>query len=140
MFASKSTRGFYDPDIHEFMPDDVLEISAKRYAELFAGQSEGKVITWGDDDFPVLVDPPSPTHDELIVAERAWRDAQLSPTDAIVSRHRDELESGGATTLTSEQYIELQEYRRRLRDWPQEAVFPSANHRPVAPFWLTTQL
>ncbi|PMZ32348.1 phage tail protein, partial [Pseudomonas sp. GW247-3R2A] len=47
---------------------------------------------------------------------------------------------GGATTLTTEQYAELQAYRRELRDWPQGAEFPQADHRPVAPTWLSGQL
>lgn len=139
MFTSKSTRGFYDAEIHTSMPDDVVEISVGDHAELLAGQSEGKVITWGDDGYPVLVDPPPSTADELAAAERFWRDAQLSPTDAIVSRHRDELESGGETTLTAEQYTELQVYRRQLRDWPQGAEFPLADHRPIALPWLAAQ-
>ena len=33
-------------------------------------------------------------------------------TDGVVTRHRDEVEEGGATTLTAEQYTELQAYRR----------------------------
>nr|WP_256671239.1 phage tail assembly chaperone [Pseudomonas sp. IB20] len=69
--------------------------------------------------------------------ERSWRDAQLFPTDAIVSRHRDELESGGTTSITPEQYTELQAYRRQLREWPQGAEFPLVDHRPVAPSWLS---
>lgn len=137
MFTSKSTRGFYDPEIHGSMPEDALEITPERHAELLAGQSKGKVITWGNDGFPVLVDPPPPSDEELERVERAWRDAQFSPTDAIVSRHRDELESGGATTLSPEQYTELQVYRRKLRNWPQGADFPLADHRPVAPSWLS---
>lgn len=137
MFASKSNRGFYDPLVNGPLPDDAIEISDERYDELLAGQSEGKIITWGKGNLPVLVDPPPLTEEELAAAERAWRDAQILPTDAIVSRHRDELESGGATTLSPEQYTELQVYRRKLRDWPQGADFPLADHRPVAPSWLS---
>lgn len=140
MFSSKSTRGFYDPEINSFMPSDALEISTERYAELLVGQSEGKVIAWNNDGFPILAEPPPPSDEELIAAERAWRDVHLSPTDGIISRHRDELESGGPTTLTPAQYSELQEYRRLLRNWPQQTEFPLANHRPTSPSWLEPQL
>lgn len=58
MYASKSTGGFYDATIHITMPDDVVEISAERHAELLAGQSTGKVITWGFDGYPTLTDAP----------------------------------------------------------------------------------
>jgi len=139
MFTSKSTRGFYDAEIHTSMPDDVVEISVEDHAELLAGQSEGKVITWGDDGYPVLVDPPPLTADEMAATERVWRDLRLAETDSVVTRHRDELESGGPTTLTAEQYADLQGYRRQLRDWPQGAEFPLADHRPIAPPWLADQ-
>ncbi|ANI54418.1 phage tail protein [Pseudomonas sp. DR 5-09] len=76
----------------------------------------------------------------LAEVERAWRDVQLSVTDALVARHRDELEEGGSTYLTAEQYAELQAYRRQLRDWPQGSQFPLAEHRPIAPPWLIEQV
>ncbi|OLF55403.1 tail fiber assembly protein [Pseudomonas chlororaphis] len=140
MFTSKTTCGFYDASISAWMPDDVVEISTERHAELLAGQSEGKVITWGDDGYPVLADPPLPTNEELSAIERAWRDQQLSETDGVVARHRDELEEGIATTLSADQYTELQTYRRALRNWPEAGEFPLSEHRPPAPLWLAEQL
>ncbi|WP_223538836.1 phage tail assembly chaperone [Pseudomonas sp. BF-R-12] len=140
MFTSKTTRGFYDAAIHTTMPDDVVEISAENHAELLAGQSEGKVITWGDDGFPILVDPPAPSPEFFAALERAWRDGQLAATDGVVSRHRDELEEGSETTLTLMQYAELQAYRRALRNWPEAGEFPLIEHRPPTPLWLAGQL
>lgn len=139
MFSSKSERGFYDPEINTVMPPDVVSITAEYHAELLAGQSGGKAIEWGDNGYPVLVEPQPPGPDELAAAERAWRDSQLAMTDPLVSRHRDEVEEGGATSITAEQYVELQAYRRQLRDWPQGEQFPLIDHRPIAPLWLTEQ-
>lgn len=139
MFASKSTRGFYDVTIHASMPEDVVEISAENHAELLAGQSAGKVIAWGDDGYPVLVDPPPLTPEEAAAIERAWRDAKLAATDGVVTRHRDELEEGMETTLSAAQYTELQAYRRLLRNWPEAGKFPLIEHRPSAPKWLEDQ-
>lgn len=139
MFTSKSTRGFYDAAIHTSMPDDVLEITAERHAELLAGQSEGKVISWGYDGLPVLTDRPPPSAEDLAAAERTWRDVQLNATDSVVARHRDELEGESKTTLTTKQYAELQAYRRVLRNWPEAGEFPLIEHRPVAPKWLSDQ-
>lgn len=136
MFTSKSTRGFYDESIHASMPGDVVEISAENHAELLAAQSEGKIIAWGDDGFPVLIDPPPPSDDELAAVERVWRDQRLSETDGVVTRHRDELEEGLETTLTPAQYTELQAYRRALRNWPEAGEFPLIDHRPLPPLWL----
>ncbi|MGH8329937.1 MAG: phage tail assembly chaperone [Pseudomonas fluorescens] len=140
MFYSASTGGFYSSEIHgDNMPADVVAITAKNHSDLLAGQSEGKVISWGDDGYPVLIDPPLPTPEQLAQVERYWRDAQLAATDGVVTRHRDEVEEGVATTLTAGQYTELQGYRRQLRDWPQGAEFPLAEHRPLAPPWLAEQ-
>ncbi|WP_285354633.1 tail fiber assembly protein [Pseudomonas sp. lyk4-R2A-10] len=136
MFASKSTRGFYDAAIHLSMPDDVVEISPEEHADLMAQQSEGKVIEWASDGYPYAADPPPPSTEELIGIERAWRDTQLTATDGVVTRHRDELEEGTPTTLSAEQYAALQEYRRALRAWPQGEQFPLIEHRPAAPAWL----
>jgi len=119
------------------IPEDAVEITSAYHAELLVGQSEGKVIAWGDDGHPVLVDPPPPSSEGLAVIERVWRDGQLAVTDGVVSRHRDELEEGQVTTLTPAQYTELQAYRRTLRNWPEAGEFPLIEHRPTTPPWLT---
>lgn len=121
------------------IPADAVEISQERHAELLNGQSTGLLISSGEDGYPVLIDPPPPSPEVLAAIERAWRDGQLSATDGVITRHRDELEEGIATTLTAEQYSELQAYRRQLRDWPQGEEFPLADHRPVAPSWFTQE-
>lgn len=79
--------------------------------------------------------PPPPSVEALAAVERAWRDRQLDDTDALVARHRDEIEDG-ATTLTDEQYQTLQTYRRALRDWPDSERFPQSEYRPAQPEWL----
>ncbi|MGU9822001.1 hypothetical protein [Pseudomonas sp. LF090] len=142
VFFSPSTCGAYTLDVHGTdIPDDAIEISQSDWASLLEqlGNSAKKIAA-GADGYPVLVDPPPLSDEQLEANERAWRDAQLSPTDAIVSRHRDEQESGGATSLTPAQYTALQVYRRQLREWPQGDDFPLADHRPAAPAWLTDQL
>lgn len=140
MFYSKSTLGFYEPSINTLMPDDVIEISGVEHAELLMGQAKGKVIASEGDGYPILIDPPPPPPEYFAKIERAWRDSLLASTDGVVTRHRDEADAGIATTLTGERYAEIQDYRRMLRDWPQGAEFPQADHRPVAPAWLSGQL
>jgi len=133
MFASKQTGFFYDPAFNDEIPKGAVEISAEAHAELLAGQGEGQVIGWGDDGYPRLEVAPAPSAEQLATVERAWRDVQLAGTDSVVTRHRDELEEGSQTSLTAEQYAELQAYRRKLRDWPEGAQFPLKDHRPIAP-------
>ncbi|WP_431092604.1 phage tail protein [Pseudomonas brassicacearum] len=116
-----------------------IEISDDEHAALFEPRQVVKIIGKGADGRPELQDPPPPTEEELAGIERAWRDNQLSLTDGVVTRHRDELEEGVVTTLTAEQYAELQTYRRALRNWPEAGEFPLTDHRPPIPAWLPHQ-
>ncbi|NUU35629.1 phage tail protein [Pseudomonas sp. C2B4] len=122
------------------MPDDGFFITDELHRQYLEEQAMGKII-----DFSTS--PPSlaerarveVTYEQLIGIERRWRNGTLAITDCVVTRQRDELEQGTATTLTAEQYLDLQVYRRKLRDWPQTTGFPEADQRPVAPPWLTKQ-
>jgi hypothetical protein len=142
VYFSPSTCGAYVPEIHgENMPADVVEVSESVWQSLLNELSTSpKKMSSRPDGQPVLIDPPPLDADELAAVERAWRDAQLALTDPLVSRHRDEVEEGGATSLTLEQYAQLQAYRRKLRDWPQGEQFPLIDHRPIAPPWLIEQI
>jgi len=140
---SASTRGAYVPGINSTdIPDDVIEIPQGYWISLLQQMAViPKVIgVRADNGYPILVDPPPPSPDEAADIERSWRTAQLAATDGLVARDRDELEDGGGTTFTTEQYAELQTYRRELRDWPQGSLFPFSEHRPVAPKWLAAAL
>ncbi|WP_434673713.1 ATP-binding protein [Pseudomonas sp. R1-15] len=124
----------------EVIDNGGIEISEEDHAALFEPRQVIKIIGRGVDGRPELQDPPQPTADELAVIERAWRDNQLSLTDGVVTRHRDELEDGSETTLTATQYTELQAYRRELRTWPESGEFPLREHRPIPPAWLGSHL
>ncbi|MEA1031237.1 phage tail protein [Pseudomonas sp. FP1154] len=116
-----------------------IEITDDEHAALFKSDRGSKVIVLGPDGRPALQDPPLPSLDELALVERTWRDKQLAVTDGAVTRHRDEIEDGIVTTLTSDQYGALQTYRRALRNWPETGEFPLIDHRPPAPDWLAMQ-
>lgn len=137
---SATQRGFYDTTICDAVPEDCIEISRENHRALLDGQSGGMVIAADESGSPVLVDPPPPSPERLAAVERAWRDMRLAETDGVVARHRDEVEAGAATTLTTEQYTELQAYRQALRKWPEAGEFPLADHRPAAPLWLASQV
>ncbi|WP_409297162.1 phage tail assembly chaperone [Pseudomonas sp. KCJK8993] len=136
--------GFFDSKDHgEFgspgctIPKGAKKITNAQHAELLAAQDNGKLIVPDADGYPIAIEPTKLSDEELAVIERAWRDAQLAATDAIIMRHRDELEDGAATTLTADQYSQLQAYRRALRAWPESGEFPLSQHRPPAPEWLS---
>ncbi len=141
IFYAPSTGGFYNSVDHfKNFPEDAIEISEEVYRELFAAPFLNKCIEPDVRGRPVLSDLPVDRSALQVASEKSWRDAQLSITDRLVIRDRDEMDDGGATTLDQTQYTELQAYRRDLRDWPQDEFFPAAGHRPVAPPWLAKHL
>lgn len=140
IYYSGNPRGFYDDRLHgENIPEGAKEITSEQHQALLDGQSQGKIIREDADGYPVLIEPPPLTPEEVAAIERNWRDAKLAATDGDVTRHRDEVEEGSATTLSAEQYTALQAYRRRLREWPESGEFPLVDHRPIAPPWLVEQ-
>lgn len=142
VYFSPSMCGAYRLEIHGAdMPADVVEVSESVWQALLNELSTSpKKMSSRPNGQPVLIDPPPLDAEALTAAERAWRDAQLALTDPLVSRHRDEIEEGGETALTLEQYAQLQAYRRLLRDWPQGEQFPLIDRRPIAPPWLIEQI
>ena len=137
-FYSRTSNGAYIDALSPSIPEDAVEITKKRYTELFTVPIDG-VIGSDENGQPVLIPNGGPTEVELLAKERAWRDAELAKSDQIVARHRDQVESGLTTTLTADQYTELQVYRTLLRDWPAHDQFPEAAGRPEPPEWLVGQ-
>lgn len=116
-------------------PEGAVEITRAQYAELFAGQAMGKVISASASGQPVLIDPViSPA--ALASRERAWRNNVLQDTQWLVWRDAEELEVGEGTTLRTEEFKQLLAYRQALRDWPNDLEFPDTQARPVEPDWL----
>lgn len=120
-------------DCHLPPADELVALTDQEHRALLEARSRGKVIAVDEKGYPVAVDPPPLSLDELAERERWWRDRMLSATDALVARNRDELEAGAETTLTAIQYRELQEYRTVLRNWPEAGAFPDAAQRPMPP-------
>jgi|SRR5476651_2738420 len=138
VFYSPGTGFFYDDQVCTLIPEDVREFGAEERDALLAQVSHGKRLVCGPEGLPLLMDAPVQSLEELAEVERYWRSVQLTTTDGVVTRHRDELEEGSPTTLTQTQYTELQAYRRLLRNWPESGEFPLLQHRPPAPEWLAT--
>ncbi|MBC3208843.1 hypothetical protein HU755_18735 [Pseudomonas sp. SWRI111] len=142
IYFSPSTCGAYLPSVHEAdIPDDVVVVSVRDWESLLEALAKTpKRIGAGPGGQPVLLAPAPVEKEALAANEINWRNAQLSVSDGLVARHRDEQESSTVTTLTTAQYSDLQSYRRQLRDWPQDDDFPSTEHRPQAPVWLVDSI
>ncbi|WLG37610.1 tail fiber assembly protein [Pseudomonas rhodesiae] len=117
-------------------PPDVVEVTEDDWQN-FGQKSPPPGMRRGSDadGRPAWVTP-KVSPDDARNQERAWRDRQLKATDSLVTRHRDELEADRPTTLSAEQYQQLQRYRLDLRDWPEADLFPAVANRPPAADWL----
>lgn len=126
------TLGFLCSDEHEpALLEQAVKITDLEYQKLFEGQARGQAIAADELGRPILVKRPGPAPETQALIERTWRDGQLQQTDGVVARHRDELDAGGATSLSAAQFQSLQDYRRLLRQWPAQDEFPASDKRPV---------
>lgn len=115
-----------------------VELSDKEWLSLLDAQQAGARIIKDVNGRPVATYAPVPLSNEQQASnERVWRDAVIDSTGWIVSRHRDEVELGEPTSLTTVKYDELMQYRKSLRDWTASSEFPNIESRPVQPAWLT---
>ncbi|PVZ89972.1 hypothetical protein C9426_00905 [Serratia sp. S1B] len=74
---------------------------------------------------------PKPTIEQLAQQARNKRDQLLLDSQWLIQRHRDQLETGITTTLTTDQYTALLNYRQSLRDVPEQQGFPITINWPV---------
>lgn len=122
-FYSAQAGGFFSSEIHDTLPTDAVEISDQQWRDLLDAQEQGKCIQAGADGRPIAVERVQTA--EQRTRSLLWqRDAALRGTDWLVSRHRDEMELGGPTTLTTGVYRALQTWRAALRDITQAPEFP----------------
>ena len=86
MFFSESTGGFYATEIHGGnIPSDSVEISAEYHTALMDGQSSGKRIVCNSKGFPVLLDQPMPTQEQVIAQYESYLDSHL---DNVAKQYR----------------------------------------------------
>lgn len=139
LYYARTTGGFYDDEVHQSIPADAVKITQDERAALLVGEAEGRKISSNKKGQPVLVDREPPSDEILIAQARQWRDTEINSLNWLRERHRDEVDAGRTTTLTSVQFGELIDYIQQLRDWPAAIGFPNKDSRPVAPSWITEQ-
>lgn len=109
------------------------------WIEMQSDRPSPEHIASEDGTWSVPVPSPEDLQVALKVAERAWRDAELTSVKWLRERHRDQQEVGFDTALSDTQFKELLVYIQALRDWPQSSDFPDSAHRPLAPRWIADQ-
>lgn len=91
------------------------------YTPKFIGKRNAKTGEWAG----AWVDLGEPEPD-VIITERAWRDAELRRADIILNKVQDGMTGFGSVGP-------WRSYRVELRNWPENPEFPKIENRPVAP-------
>lgn len=87
-------------------PDEGIEVDEETYLK-FSYPPEGKMCAPGDDGYPVLVDTPPPTREELIAAAEAKKAALLATVAPAIAVWQTKLlmgrklTTGEATSLSA---------------------------------------
>jgi len=131
---SKTTNQFYIPGVHGDIPPDATVCSADVVRRVLSEIRHGFALSPAANGDPAVVEFAA-SLDELMEAARLRRDAVISSTMWIVERHRDQLELGIETSISTEKYTELLTYHQALRDWPARLGWPDID-MPQSPEWL----
>ncbi|MEN4743772.1 tail fiber assembly protein [Pantoea agglomerans] len=111
---SPSANAFYDTSINLVIPDDAVKITDKKWADLLAGQADGKLIACGADMLPCLTDQPLPTTEELISQAEDKRSRLRVEADTAIQPLQDASDLGVATHDEASQLIAWKKYRVAL--------------------------
>ncbi|KYM71025.1 tail fiber assembly protein [Pantoea agglomerans] len=129
---SPSANAFYDTSINLVIPDDAVKITDKKWADLLAGQAEGKMISCGADMLPCLIDQPLPTAEELISQAEDKRSRLRAEADMAIQPLQDAADLGIADDDEASLLIAWKKYRvilmrlNLLEDkkivWPEQPI------------------
>lgn len=87
LYYNAKTGGFYDTEIHEYIPEGSVEITQAEHSTLLVGQSQGKVIVPDRDGRPVAKLPAGPSLSEYKVIARSKIDARRNEEEAKGLHH-----------------------------------------------------
>lgn len=112
------------PNPDTLIPADAVEITDEQHKALLNAQSTGKIIKADKKGFPIAIDPPAPTDEELAVSARLMRDQLMKESDWVVIRAAEIGESVPDAWVA---------YRTRLRDITGQSGFPKTINWPSKP-------
>jgi hypothetical protein len=133
-FSAALTGFLYESDRAEFengigWPADAVEISARWYEYLMAGQTSGKQIAANEYGQPVLTNLPLPTTSELIAGAESQKYALMQTANERIAPLQDAVELEIATGDEETLLLSLRRYRVLLSrvdtsavpdpDWPE---------------------
>lgn len=134
MYYSKSTGAFLDsPENYQNFPDDAVEITDELYAQVMLNKPPEMVIVADENGFPVLVDHPSPTNDQLKEAAFAKRDELLRKAALRIAPLQDAVDLGSATNTETGNLLLWKQYRVSVNRIDSQTKFPVAIVWPPVP-------
>ncbi|MEQ1967350.1 tail fiber assembly protein [Xenorhabdus nematophila] len=112
-FYSASAPGFvYRPyDNLGDCPDDLKPISDELHGQLLVGQATGKIITADKNGFPILVEPPPPTPEELQLQAESQKRQLLKTAAEKIDICQDAVDLNIATDAEQSALTEWRRYR-----------------------------
>lgn len=133
MFYSATTGGFYSHEIHSEIPSDVVEVSDEQYSALFVAQATGKMIAADKSGFPVAVDPPPLSDEELLAGARARQALLLERASGMIAPLQDAVDLDIATPAERASLSAWKAYRVAVNRVPGQAGFPRGVEWPAEP-------
>ncbi|ECD9274923.1 MULTISPECIES: tail fiber assembly protein [Enterobacteriaceae] len=101
----------YDSDITSAIPHTAVEISDEQYEMLIHGQENGNIISADSNGAPVLLEPPPPTHEELIAQAETKKSLLRTYTNSEIAWRQDAVDAGIATDEETAALAEWKKYR-----------------------------
>lgn len=129
IFYSSFKNSWYPEDFlqdYTYLPDDLIEISESVYEEFVLNPSPvGKKYKYIDGKFQWVDIEKSP--EEFSIEEKYWRDCELQRADYELNKVQDSDPKAIGTVG------EWRNYRKELRNWPENKDFPDQMKRPISP-------
>lgn len=113
-FYSPSTGGFYLENVHDYIPDDAVEIDNETYSSLLSGQEKGLVITADKKGKPQLSNPPALTKAEESALAEARKASLMAEATVAINPLQDAVDLGEATSKEEALLKSWKQYRVTL--------------------------
>ncbi|KSY70180.1 hypothetical protein APU11_10950 [Enterobacter sp. 50793107] len=92
-------------------PDNYVTVLDDDYESLMAGQAVGKMIVSDNNGYPVLTEPPEPTHEEQVNQASSQKLFLMKTANEIITPLEDAVELGIATDEEAATLLLWKRYR-----------------------------
>lgn len=113
-FYSPSTGGFYLENLHDYIPDDAVEIDNEIYTSLLSGQENGLVIMADKKGMPKLSSPPALSKAEESGLAESRKASLMAEATVAINPLQDAVDLGEATSKEEELLKSWKQYRVTL--------------------------